>query len=291
MDLLQNAVLEVPLQFAEALRTTVAALPDYEYYNLCDDSTRQEEIFQQVYAQCPAEMDQLIADMRERLNRRPYIVWLRGLSLDERAWTLLIVSFALGQLVVPAGKENSDRIYCATEPVVISDRHTLSRLHTDGTNWEKPNDITCLACFQADQSGGGHSIILDVDSILDEVSEQPELLEMIQHVPVPVMISRNNEFIAEYHPILDVDKNLRWFRQGIDYAYDKGKGEIAPHVRTQINQFENLVENSEQRLIFALEPNDILIMNNRKCLHGRTAIKHFSSTARRFMRTRLYFRA
>jgi hypothetical protein len=285
--LLSEACIQVSPKLAQNLSKAVADLPDYEYFSLCDDLEAQKKIYQSIYALFPSEFDTLIAEIQLCLNRRPYIAWLKGLDIDDRALVMILVSLALGQITRPAGTNAKAQIFNSTEQVVIKLTHTLDWLHTDSTNWLNPNDLTILCCLQPDQFGGGQSIILDVDSIHAEIKQHKTMNRILTTSQFPWFVTIGDDVKTIYDFILNERNELRWYRKNIDVAVRLGEGKISKEEREVVVKFENLVENSKQQLVFGLENNDILIMNNRKCLHGRTEVKYVSQTERKVIRTRV----
>lgn len=274
--------------FADKLLEAIAQLPDYEYYSLAADIEQQQRFYEHVYQSCGKELDAIVAAIRQNLEKRPHYAVLSGLKIDSRVLVLIVMSLALGQIVRPAGVEADAEINSSAENVVMKNFHPFARLHTDSTNWDVPNDVTCLACIRPDQDGGGKSIIMDVEAVLEELEHEPSLSALVRREDIPWTIPQDDGVIAKYFPILDEENRLRWYRKNIEVALDWAGGQLAPEVTELVGKFENLLEHSEKKHIFGLEANEILFINNRKSLHARTQVKNQYSTERKFLRTRLY---
>jgi hypothetical protein len=281
-----NTQYQIPEKLAHVLLELAESLPNYDYSALCQDKTQQAELVERARISCPDLYQAAVEKLDEALNQRPYFVCIRGLKLDLRGLTLVLLSIGLGRLVRAAGQEDTP-IHNEPEGVRKSINHPFSFYHTDNSNSDHPNDYTALACVSPDQNGGGASLILDVDTIVEGLETQAKLLEAIQE-NYPWFIATETDTITHYHPILDANKYIRWARENIFAAARLGGGKLASEQRQSVLAFEKFIAENANYYQFMLEPHDILIINNRKTVHARTHIENEMQSQRKILRTKMH---
>jgi hypothetical protein len=270
---------------ADALFELAERLPDYDYSELCQNKAYQAELVEKASLSCPELYPLAVEQLNKALNQRPYFVRIRGLRLDARGLTLVLLSVGLGSLVRAAGQEDIP-IHNEPEGVRKSIHHPFSFYHTDNSNSDRPNDYTALACVLPDQNGGGESLVLDVDTIVEGLESQADLLAAIQD-DFPWLIATEDDTVTHYHPILDANRYLRWSRENIFAAARLGGGKLSSEQRQAVLAFENFIAENRNYYQFMLEPRDIVIINNRKTVHARTHIENEMQSQRKLLRTKM----
>ena len=140
-------------------------------------------------------------------------------------------------------------------------------LHTDCSYEEKVPDYFGLYVLSPDQFGGGKNLIVDQQDLIPCLSQ--ESLCVLQNTPVTIRVPQ--EFYkgtsAITAPIIDNDLNLRYRREIIDLVKLTTPQKIALH------EFESLAYSVQHARHLSLEKNQILLLHNKRYLHGRTLIK------------------
>jgi hypothetical protein len=285
LSLPEIAEFQIADGLAHALFELAERLPDYEYSELCQNKAHQAELVEKASLSCPDLYQAAVQKLGEALNQRPYFVRIRGLKLDSRGLSLVLLSVGLGSLVRAAGQEDIP-IHNEPEGVRKSVNHPFSFYHTDNSNSDRPNDFTALACVLPDQNGGGESLILDVDTIVEGLESQASLFAAIQE-DFPWLIATEDDTVTHYHPILDENKYLRWSRENIFAAARLGGGKLSSEQRQAVLAFENFIAENTNYYQFMLEPHDIVIINNRKSVHARTHIENEMQSQRKLLRTKM----
>lgn len=278
--------LQVAPELAQALLEAVQSLPDFDYYALVDSPEQQQQILASVMQRVP-DLAKLVQVIREKVTQRPYFLWVNGLTLDERSLVLIALSVALGNLRRHRGKLAQETLPNSAERVKLKPAYYAERMHTDGMHWPQPNDLTCIFCVKPDQNGGGASLVIDVDTIVELIASHEEMRHVLRNVPVPFTTSLDDRVETHYHPIIDENNRLRWYLKNIEAAINWGDGVLdSAHLKV-LRKFEDLLETTPSRFKFMLQPNDLLIINNRKSVHGRTDIHNPLASERTLVRTRL----
>lgn len=139
-------------------------------------------------------------------------------------------------------------------------------LHTEDIHLSpySPNYVLFL-CLRGEPCQRVHTYILRAVDILRELEE--EVVEVLSrplfyHEPPPVFGNRSTH--SELMPILQVtDKGVQI---GVEISDTKGS---CPDSRRALRQLINVCNQSENLVKVGLCPGDLLILDNRKVLHGR----------------------
>lgn len=282
----------VPVHLAKQMLDAAESLQ-----NISDDSYRQpstqSEVRNWIHDRCSSDLLFVIDAIRTRIHRRPYWVLLRGLRFDDQNRLLVGLSSILGVAVEPYQTQSS-RLVREIRP--STDRHVAGKqvlnekLHTDGTDWQQPNDLTILACVHPDQNGGGRTRLLDVDTIVSDAIGMygREFYDVLGQTLMPWKIATELGGQIEWQPIFG-PRSIRWLRFTIDAAITSPVCEFPEASYNTLEKFEELVECSLGVMEFAMQANDLLIVNNCQCLHARTAIEDPNNSDRLVLRTKVCF--
>ncbi|MQB01871.1 MAG: hypothetical protein GEU78_16590 [Actinobacteria bacterium] len=209
---------------ATAVRDAVATVMtkgDEEYRDLA----RQGEVARLLPAAWPG-WSVLVADVQRRLADAPHAVVVRGLSLEQPAHTLVALSCCFGEVVEPYRQTWS---HLVRRIVPQTDRSGAAgvlneRLHTDGTDWPEPNDLTCLLCVSADSNGGGRSHLLPIEAIADLVATRPAVVQAAVAAELPWAVAEELGGGVVHAPVLS-DDAVRWLRFTIEEALPRAPAE------------------------------------------------------------------
>lgn len=284
-------LISVPSSGRLTLQAAARACPPFEDVGLyvCD---QQLALRDAVRATIPVLFDEIEGQIKNRLLTPPYLALVRGLPGDMATPLLVAFSCGLGELVEPYRRPWSRvvrHILPATDRAV--DGKTLNEfLHTDGTDWAIPNDYTCLFCVRPDQSDGGRSRLLNVNSLIDELADsgQRELLERLASEPMPWRIAEELGGGVYWQPVLAHDPHrVRWLRYTVMLALREGLANITSEQQHLLLAFERRIEASHSIVDIALLGGDMLLIDNRRCLHARTPVADPLTSRRELRRTKV----
>ncbi|USE39516.1 TauD/TfdA family dioxygenase [Endozoicomonas sp. SCSIO W0465] len=188
--------------------------------------------------------------MRDALNglqENGYCI-IRGSTIQE------LQKFAsdLGQIVYTTEVQ----VNINSRALVTSDREL--KLHTDH------HAVNYIAWYCHKQStAGGESVLLDTNLILPKLSNHDvQALRGIHAYEHKVF-----DDDAEQHPILSKSES-----NDLEVYYSYWLMDDKDRVNIHFQKLKELIEESKP-LKFRLEANDVLILNNKRVLHGRTEIQ------------------
>ncbi len=174
------------------------------------------------------------------------------------------------------------------EQVDLSSTARPFPLHTDSTYLFPPHHIIALGCLEAPEDGGGESHLLHVDVALAHLRQRDggdDAREALGEAayPFPVEIDGGPRFIAPL-PILDGKGNavtVRYRDDIITKAGETASIALDARHRAALDQLQAVLDDVRLHAVLVLRPGDVLITDNHRVLHGRTAI---APGARRVMR-------
>jgi alpha-ketoglutarate-dependent taurine dioxygenase len=166
-------------------------------------------------------------------------------------------------------------------------------LHTDSSQQDIPSTLISLYCEHSDASGGGATTWLHVDDLLNALESTEEgrvAHEVLASVTVPFAQSNDATPQLKWFPVLSrsvTGTTIRYagsyIRFGIIAAEEAGRP-----VPTEAKSALDIL----QRTILGLKPRsrtlasgDIVVIDNHRVLHGRTAIN--DTATRLFWRVKL----
>jgi alpha-ketoglutarate-dependent taurine dioxygenase len=252
--------------------------------------SRQREFLEAVRDGAVSALADLMGEIRQALVCQPRFTVVRGLPVEHAAGILVALSAELGEIVEPYNQPWS-RVIRHIVPAAdkASGGRTLNEyLHTDGTDWARPNDYTCLFCVQSDLSGGGRSRLLDVADVISDIAEA-EMLQSLAAQPVPWRVADELGGGVHWAPIIQDsgDPAIRWLRYTIAKSWQDGLVPWDSGLDTLIDWFEKLLEASGAAYNFILSPGDILFVDNTCCLHARSGITDPARSGRELLRTKV----
>lgn len=133
-------------------------------------------------------------------------------------------------------------------------------------------------CLRGEPHQRVHTYILRAEDIIQKLDE--EVVEVLSeprfyHEPPPVFGDRSMR--SDLMPILQViDKGVQI---GVELNDTKGS---CPESRRALKQLIEICNKSENLIKVCLEPGDLLILDNRKVLHGREPFHSSFSTSKRW---------
>lgn len=198
---------------------------------------------------------------------------IRGAPADTAA------TDAITDLVGVVRVTNYGSIYdfiAKPEPLVKGDTGARLEPHTDEPYRHWPPAITFFHVIEASADAGGRSIVVDGFRVGEQLrAREPAAFDLLSRVPQPFhrLLDGERDFRSSARIFsLDEGGAIAGFRL-LDRAtapLDAHEDLIEPYFAALRALLERLYDEAEQLLI-TLTPGDVLIFNNQRVLHGRTA--------------------
>ena len=147
-------------------------------------------------------------------------------------------------------------------------------VHSDNPYRDPTPGVQLLHCLVSD-APGGDSVLVDGFAAAEQLRQwAPEQFELLTRVPANFRFADKDADLQSRTPLISVDFerrltavhfNNRSFA-GIDVPVDM----VEPWYEAYRN-FAQILKQRERELTFRLAPGDLLVMQNERALHGRTA--------------------
>jgi len=252
---------------------------------------RQQELLCGWREACGPALDALLEDLRARLRTSPHFVLARRLVVASPDLALVAISAALGTCVEPYREPWSRlvrRIEARRERLGHHGRPLNEHPHTDGTDWPVPNDYTCLLCVRPDAGHGGSSVLIGIDDLVAGLTRAhgEDVVATLRTRPVPWKLADSLGGGTAMAPPLG-DARLRWLRYTIEAGVQLLGTPLEDEVAGALDAFEDTIEGSVRPFVFDLRPGDLLVVDNRRCLHARTTVPDHERSERLLLRTKV----
>jgi hypothetical protein len=236
--------------------------------------------------------EDLLEEAFRRLSEPPWVLIIGGLPVEYATPVLVAVSAASGILMEPCRQRWSRvvRHLVPSQDRMVDGQVLNELLHTDGTDWVQPNDLTCLFCVRPDQHGDGESRLLDVETLLDEASAMPDaaVFERLACRDSPWSVADELGGGIHWEPVLDASApSIRWLRYTVASSREAGTSPLPEEHERDLLAFERFVEGSRGVARARLREGDLLLIDNRRSLHSRTRIRFPRQSRRELLRTKV----
>jgi alpha-ketoglutarate-dependent taurine dioxygenase len=218
-------------------------------------------------------------------------------DLEETKNNLLGLNNLIG---TPIGHDINDKIIwdiksnpSSNSFIKTYSEHTHeAELHTDSQYSHYPEDYFSLLTLKKADCGGGISYILTLEDILDELKtlENAKEVERVLRETdfpfiVPNVFKKNNSDAPEYNfgPILR-EREIRFRIDTFEKAVLSDDSLCTKEQVEAYKELKKLVLNSTKTKKFYLENNDLVFLNNKTLLHGRSL---FTDEKRHLLRIRM----
>ena len=138
-------------------------------------------------------------------------------------------------------------------------------LHTDCSNKANPPNLVAFAMERPDPQGGGESVMLSAADLVDELPTG--LIRQLRQPDFPFTAKKR-------YPILQGegdDVQIRYYRQQINSALGK-QCEVSDTLQSAIDKLEHYLASSQRSVRFAMQAGEVVMMDNQRVLHGRSAM-------------------
>jgi alpha-ketoglutarate-dependent taurine dioxygenase len=151
-------------------------------------------------------------------------------------------------------------------------------LHTDGPQLENPPNLLFMACFSRAQDGGD-SLLASSVTLHHQLSQiRPDLLATLHgkfHFDRRGFCEIDGETTLQ-KPIFACSSQGITFRYLYEYILDghaKANVPLSSQQRDAIGALQDLLSRDDLLLKIGLDPGEVLIVNNSRVCHGRTAFR------------------
>jgi alpha-ketoglutarate-dependent taurine dioxygenase len=289
MPIPESGRVAVPDALAGDLLAAAERLPVYDNKDFYSTDL-QLHVRDHIRETCPDGFQWLVAQISERLAQWPYCVLVAGLRFDEGNRLFVGLNSAFGELVArPYEKPRAQLVHYiqpATDIPSVRGGRESERLHTDTADWETPVQLISMMCVRADPDGGGHSRILDVDSVRDEVRGKlgDEALKRLETEPVPWQLAPYCGGGLRWRPVLS-ESSICWRRYTINLALDSGGANLSEKMLKLLDSFEEVVSSTPQTVDFLMREGELLFSDNWRTIHARTPIANPNTSERLMIRS------
>jgi len=174
----------------------------------------------------------------------------------------------------------------------FSSHSAEAELHTDSAFSNNPEDMFVLYVLKSARCGGGISTLLHIDTILAHIHALPNgqeieqtLKEPVFPFAVPSVFKRlpDEQFEYCFGAIL-YDQNIRFRSDSIRQCLKFNPKFLNAKQYQAFNAVNEIISDPNNYQHLHLNDNDLIIIDNKRILHGRTA---FTDKERHVLRVRL----
>ncbi|NQZ09662.1 MAG: TauD/TfdA family dioxygenase [Algicola sp.] len=279
-----SAILTVAENTVGQLLAAAEQLPQYANRDFYDPQI-QLKVYYHIRNRCQPEFDEVVQQIKACLQRPPFGVLIRGLQFDEHYRVFVALNRALGLMVARPYDEKTARAQLIHHVQPQSDINNKAKaiksgpklsekLHIDAADRPTPVRFVSMQCVRADPDGEGRSRILDSQGFRAILASQPDMIKQLEREPVPWPIVDYLGSGVHWRTVLK-DDCVFWRHYSINQALARPNVELAGDMRQLLDQVATLLdEDVQQQFDFLLAPGDLLIVDNHRCLHARTAINN-----------------
>jgi gamma-butyrobetaine dioxygenase len=194
--------------------------------------------------------------------------------------------FIHSHLFIPVAQSKTNKMIVDVKTegksTLIAKYHKTSdgfHFHTDGTYKDglPPRYITLACVTQADV--GGDSFVIDIQSLLPEIAQKPDLYEILSHFSFCFKSTWNDdEGTILYKKILELNadgslERINYFRNVIESGHQLANQPLTTEQTAALNYLDMLFFKHISDIRFQLKAGDFLIVDNHKMIHGRMPFK------------------
>lgn len=180
-----------------------------------------------------------------------------------------------GQLGEPSPAGNRGLIHdVAPRPLEeqrdVSTTRDEFALHTDSTPLVHPHDYVLLGCQVASPDGGGESRLVHLEALGAALGD--EVLDTLAEPVFPFPLNDPAEGTGVRRAaVLEGRERIRYRRDALDRGIALEGIDEGP--RRALEALDDVLADESLQVAFTLEPGEVLVLDNRRVLHGRTAIR------------------
>lgn len=149
--------------------------------------------------------------------------------------------------------------------------------HTDSSAIERPEDFLLLGClFNSDPAGGGESILVFLDDVLERLDAED--VALLEDETFPTVQPHEPEAVPTTIAVLrrraDGRHTIRYRAEALEAGLASPRAEISPSRRHRdaLRRIVETIESGGVQRHTRLAAGDLLVLDNARVMHGRTAI-------------------
>ncbi len=151
--------------------------------------------------------------------------------------------------------------------------------HTDSTFLARPHDFVILGCLEAPSDAGGESLVVHVDALWAAIAADAgdDAVDALCEPAFWFLAREPGEPpTVRALPVLeraDDGWRIRYRADAVARGELAAARRLAPRHRGALEALERALGDPRLPARHALRPGDVLLLDNRRTLHGRTAIR------------------
>ncbi len=167
-------------------------------------------------------------------------------------------------------------VFTKPNPVDLAYTPMELKAHTDNPYRHPVPSIQFLHCLVNDATGGESTLVDGLAAFDDYASIDPEGHQALTNTMVTYRYQYGDERLEDRSPILETNKNGQFIgirnSDRLDFvdAVDPDVLDVFYRAR---HGLRSLLNNPARRATFLLSPGDVMMMNNRRLLHGRNSFQ------------------
>ncbi|MEU6034137.1 TauD/TfdA family dioxygenase [Actinomadura sp. NPDC047616] len=250
-----------------------------------DDATLHDEDVQRGLRDVLAdrageEWRRVCARVRRLLDTPPHLA-LVSVAGPPSPPVLAALSVCLGRLEDPYRRSWSRLMQ---EIVFDSGFDDNIAWHVDSPGWPRTNELTGLLCVTP-AGTGGRTEILPWTAIARELESAPELRAELATRKIPWVLDEALGSQVVHQPVIGAE-GIRFMRSSLERAATAHPRD-AHWITSLCRLFTEVADRARPYLSHRLEQGEILVFDNRRCLHRRGPVRAGDGADRLLIRTRI----
>jgi hypothetical protein len=224
---------------------------------------------------------ELLRALQQSLDYPPHVALVHNESDMPSEALLAALATSLGLLADPYRQEWSRVL----QPIRrrADGSTTDARWHTDSPGWPRPNDIACLLCVRPAENGGATQV-LPWPVIRTVLGVQPALLDRMCTYQVPWVLDA--ELGADVREPVITENGIRYMREAFERSATHHPQDAASVIALHEAACD-LLDAATDFYTMRLAAGEVLIFDNRRCLHRRGPIDPDDGRNRTLIRARV----
>lgn len=306
MPIIEAGSFSIPVSFVKSITEYESANQnniEITQINTSVESTSGQVFLARTVAEAWPQLNDFGHKVAETVRGEQGFVVIRGLNIngfDQRIRDALILS-VVSSIGTPTDHNNDKRILWPVTPraVLPGKKATFSEeageapFHTDSAFSHHPERFISLFVVREAQDGGGQTVLLNGEHVIDALSTTREGQECLE-------ILRKNEFPFRvpdaFHvgegvitaPILSGDPLIRFRYDCLRSGFDLRPEMRTPEAVWAVEHFAAFMRTCEVAVSYRVARGEMIVSDNHRLLHSRT---DFVDPNRLLIRVRMHQRA
>ena len=162
-------------------------------------------------------------------------------------------------------------------------------IHSDGPQLSRPPKFVLMGCIKQ-ASKGGYSILSSIDKIINELKKKDK--KILSTLKKKFLFERRGFYFENQKKILkkpvietyNKEIKFRYLRSYMEEAYRISSKDMPASQVNAINKLDKLLSKKKNQYKFKLNAGDMLLINNHRLAHGRSAFDLTNNNNRSLIR-------